>query len=81
MKIDQHLKIKEAIIPGPHGPQTVILSVEDDIHIQEDIRKNETSVGQGHSHIKSAAHHPQLLNLEPSTSGSSPHHQLDQKTA
>ncbi|KAL8110592.1 uncharacterized protein LOC141672984 [Apium graveolens] len=80
VKIDEHLTIKEAIIPGPHGPQTVILSVEDDIHIQEDIRKNESSVGHGGSHMSSVPHHPHVLDMEPSTSGSSPHHHLGQKT-
>ncbi|KAM5562448.1 protein TRACHEARY ELEMENT DIFFERENTIATION-RELATED 7A [Rosa sericea] len=40
---DKHRKIKEAIVEGPHGPQAVVLSVEDDVHIDEAIRKNEKS--------------------------------------
>ncbi|PRQ24862.1 hypothetical protein RchiOBHm_Chr6g0277141 [Rosa chinensis] len=40
---DEHRKIKEAIVEGPHGPQAVVLSVEDDVHIDEAIRKNEKS--------------------------------------
>ncbi|KAL6218098.1 PREDICTED: uncharacterized protein LOC101295780 [Fragaria vesca subsp. vesca] len=40
---DEHRKIKEAIVEGPHGPQAVVLSVEDDVHIDEAIRKDETS--------------------------------------
>ena len=32
---DKHLKIREAIVPGPHGPQSVTISIEDDMHIDE----------------------------------------------
>lgn len=45
--IDGHRQIKEAIIEGPHGPQAVVLSVEDDVHADEIIRKNETSSYEG----------------------------------
>ncbi|KAM1005561.1 hypothetical protein ACFX11_002495 [Malus domestica] len=40
--IDKHRKMKEAIVEGPNGPQAVVLSVEDDVHVDEEIRKNET---------------------------------------
>jgi hypothetical protein len=38
--VDEQRKVKEAIIEGAHGPQAVILSIEDDVHIDEVIRKN-----------------------------------------
>eukprot|EP00261_Vitis_vinifera_P031038 XP_019072281.1 PREDICTED: uncharacterized protein LOC100259240 isoform X3 [Vitis vinifera] len=53
IKVDEHLTVKEAIVPGPHGEQAVVLFVDDDVHIQEEIRKNE-KFGQGHLHGKSA---------------------------
>ncbi|XVF64406.1 hypothetical protein PTKIN_Ptkin09bG0166600 [Pterospermum kingtungense] len=37
--VDEHLKVKEAIGPGPHGPHTVLLEIEDDVHIEEEIAK------------------------------------------
>ncbi|KAA8546521.1 hypothetical protein F0562_002740 [Nyssa sinensis] len=39
--VHEHLEVKEAIAPGPHGPQAVVLSITDDIHVDEEIKKNE----------------------------------------
>ncbi|KAJ9560301.1 LOW QUALITY PROTEIN: hypothetical protein OSB04_005461 [Centaurea solstitialis] len=39
--IDEHKTVKESIVQGPNGTERVMLSVEDDIHIEEDIRKSE----------------------------------------
>ncbi|KAA8546522.1 hypothetical protein F0562_002739 [Nyssa sinensis] len=39
--VHEHLEVKEAIVPGPHGPQAVVLSITDDIHVDEEIKKNE----------------------------------------
>ncbi|XP_057793020.1 protein TRACHEARY ELEMENT DIFFERENTIATION-RELATED 7A-like [Salvia miltiorrhiza] len=41
IRTDEHLKVKEAIIQGPNGPELVVLSIEDDKHTQEEIIKNE----------------------------------------
>lgn len=38
---DEHKKVKEAVVSGPFGQKTVVLSVEDDVHIDEEIKKNE----------------------------------------
>ncbi|KAL2554571.1 tracheary element differentiation-related 6 [Forsythia ovata] len=38
---NEHRRIKEDIVEGPHGKQSVVLSVEDDKHIEEEIIKNE----------------------------------------
>lgn len=69
--IDEHLKIKEAIVPGPHGPQVVILSVEDDMHIQEEIKRNEKE-NQG-SHIRSTQNTAQALEMKASIPEPSQH--------
>ncbi|OVA00287.1 hypothetical protein BVC80_1495g77 [Macleaya cordata] len=51
INIDEHMKVQEVIVPGPHGKQAVVLSIEEDVHIQEAIKKNER-VGEG-LHTKS----------------------------
>ncbi|GAU34580.1 hypothetical protein TSUD_14950 [Trifolium subterraneum] len=44
--INEHKKVTETIIPRPFGqPPTVVISVEDDVHVDEVIKKNE--VGHG----------------------------------
>lgn len=53
--VDEHKKIEEQIIEGPHGKvEAVVLSVEDDIHVDEDIRKNETKTCGKGLDVKSA---------------------------
>ncbi|KAI5650144.1 hypothetical protein M9H77_36149 [Catharanthus roseus] len=46
LKVDEHLKIKEKIEEGPHGKETVVLSVEDDVHMErievDEMRKKES---------------------------------------
>ncbi|GFY87532.1 hypothetical protein Acr_05g0011710 [Actinidia rufa] len=59
--------------PGPHGAETVILSIDEDIHIEEEIKKNEVVVGKG-SHVKD---HPQALAIASTSSDHSSHHPLD----
>ncbi|PNX87282.1 hypothetical protein L195_g043369 [Trifolium pratense] len=40
--INEHKKVTETIVPGPFGkPPTVVITVEDDVHIDEVIKKNE----------------------------------------
>eukprot|EP00257_Ricinus_communis_P025361 XP_025012775.1 proline-rich receptor-like protein kinase PERK2 [Ricinus communis] len=38
---DEHMKVQETIVPGPHGEQMKVLTIEEDIHINEKIKKNE----------------------------------------
>ncbi|KAK2972418.1 hypothetical protein RJ640_026990 [Escallonia rubra] len=38
---EEHLNVKGAFAPGPHGAQAVAISIEDDIHTDEVIRMNE----------------------------------------
>lgn len=49
---DEHKKVKETIVPGPFGQQAVVVTVEDDVHVDAEIRKNET-VGHHGLHAKS----------------------------
>ncbi|XP_047336008.1 protein TRACHEARY ELEMENT DIFFERENTIATION-RELATED 7A-like [Impatiens glandulifera] len=51
VRVDEHLKIREAVVPGPNGTtQTVILSIDEDIHVEEETKKNEivSQVSQNH---------------------------------
>lgn len=74
--VDEHLKIKEATVPGPHGAQAVLLTIEDDVHIEEEIKKNE-KIGQG-LHAKSAGNIVGDIEAAESSS-SSGHHHLENK--
>ncbi|KAF7113356.1 hypothetical protein RHSIM_RhsimUnG0132700 [Rhododendron simsii] len=81
VRIDEHVRVQEAIIQGPHGAQAVILSIEEDVHVEEDIKRNEI-VGKGISHvIGPTKDHPQALVMATSTSESGDHHHhLDHKS-
>lgn len=81
VRIDEHVRVQEAIIQGPHGAQAVILSIEEDEHVEEDIKRNEM-VGKGIiSHmIGPTKDHPQALVMATSTSESGDHHHLDHKS-
>lgn len=74
MKIDEHVKVQETVVPGSHGNQTVIL-LEEDLHIQEDVRKTDIEIVNGHPHIKSLQNHPPSTNIAAVSSGSSNHNQ------
>ncbi|XP_073148431.1 uncharacterized protein [Henckelia pumila] len=41
IRADEHLKIKEEIVEGPYGRQAIVLSIEDDKHVEEEIIKTE----------------------------------------
>ncbi|KAG9146360.1 hypothetical protein Leryth_018417 [Lithospermum erythrorhizon] len=43
--INKHVKMQEAIVEGPHGPEKVVLSVEEDVKIDDEIRRNEIELG------------------------------------
>ncbi|XP_055835009.1 protein TRACHEARY ELEMENT DIFFERENTIATION-RELATED 6 [Solanum dulcamara] len=49
--IDDHLKIKEAIVEGPHGKlETIVLSVEEDMHEKDDIIRTKKEIEEVHHH-------------------------------
>ncbi|KAK4340916.1 hypothetical protein RND71_039417 [Anisodus tanguticus] len=49
--IDDHLKIKESIVEGPHGKlETVVLSVEEDLHKEDDIVRTKKELEKAHHH-------------------------------
>ncbi|KAM0947275.1 hypothetical protein DsansV1_C08g0084431 [Dioscorea sansibarensis] len=41
INVEDHVHVHEAIVPGPHGQQVVILDVDEDIKVQKDINKSE----------------------------------------
>ncbi|XP_073035744.1 uncharacterized protein [Primulina eburnea] len=46
VRTDEHLKIKEAIVEGHNGRQAIVLSIEDDKHVEEEIVKTEKFQGK-----------------------------------
>lgn len=49
-KFDEHLKVEEVIVPGPHGEPTRVVMIEEDIHLEEDIHKTEKFSRAPHLH-------------------------------
>ncbi|XP_047306630.1 protein TRACHEARY ELEMENT DIFFERENTIATION-RELATED 6-like [Impatiens glandulifera] len=46
VRADEHLKIKESIIKGPHGSEAMTISVDDDVHFEEMAKKSEKKTVQ-----------------------------------
>lgn len=68
INFDEHKKVQEAIASGPHGEKIKMLTLEEDVHIDGEIKKTENLM-EG-SHVKSTHHRhqpqPQLqLQLQP----------------
>ena len=72
LEFDEHAKVQEAIVAGPHGEKITVLSIEEDVHLVEEIEKNE-KLAEG-SRIKSA--HDRLLDSDIAASScqSNQHH-------
>ena len=51
---DEHLNVKKAEVDGPHGTKAVVLTIDEDIHLEEAIKKNERF---GESTSNSDSHH------------------------
>ncbi|CAN0921496.1 hypothetical protein LINGRAHAP2_LOCUS32624 [Linum grandiflorum] len=48
--VDEHVRVKEAIVPGPDGrPGMVVLEIDDDLHFDEVVKKDEV-VENVHDH-------------------------------
>ncbi|KAJ6419287.1 hypothetical protein OIU84_029406 [Salix udensis] len=76
LEFDEHAKVQEAIVAGPHGEKITVLSIEEDVHLVEKIEKNE-KLAEG-SRIKSA--HDRLLDSDKAASSSqSNQHHLEHK--
>lgn len=41
MKVDEHMKVHEDVVTRPDGTKAVILTIDEDIHIDEEIVKRE----------------------------------------
>ncbi|KAJ4970787.1 hypothetical protein NE237_003886 [Protea cynaroides] len=52
VNVDEHSKVHEAILPGPHGTEAVVLCVEEDLHIEE-IKEEKVDDEGSHSHLHS----------------------------
>lgn len=82
--IDEHMKVHEAIVPGPHGQQVVVLAVEDDIRIHEEIKKNEVVDEGRHTRSTESSSPLGLINAGAGAGAASPsshskHHFLEHK--
>jgi len=55
IEFDEHLKVQETIVQGPHGEQTRVVMLEEDIHLVEDIHKTEKLSRP--SHLSSTGRH------------------------
>ncbi|KAK8548977.1 hypothetical protein V6N12_061878 [Hibiscus sabdariffa] len=75
--VDEHMKIKEAIVQGPDGPRTVLLEVEDDIHIDEVIAKTQRIEKGSNLHSCDQNHHKDIE--AGGETSSCHHHQLQHK--
>lgn len=71
LDVDEKVKVQEAILPGPHGQQEVIISVEEDLHVHGKIRKDEIEVEGKHG--ISQLHDAQALVLAASSAPGSSH--------
>ncbi|KAJ6737335.1 hypothetical protein OIU85_019402 [Salix viminalis] len=72
IEFDEHTKVQEAVIPGPHGEKITVLNIEEDVHLVEEIKKNEKLAER--SHIKLAHDHPLDSDLATSSSQSIQQH-------
>lgn len=41
VRVEKHVQVHEDIVAGPHGTQTVVLTIDEDVHIEEEINKTE----------------------------------------
>ncbi|KAL8110362.1 protein TRACHEARY ELEMENT DIFFERENTIATION-RELATED 7A-like [Apium graveolens] len=71
--VDEHMNIKEKIVEGPLGGKAVVLTIEDDVHVEEEIRKNE-QVGRA---MNTKSKNNNIVGAE--SSSSSGHHQVEHK--
>ncbi|KAM7253245.1 hypothetical protein ACFE04_025863 [Oxalis oulophora] len=79
--VDEHKKVKEAIVNGPHGPKTVVLEMEDDIHIGEAmmIRKDEKIGEEDMKGKKSLGEDNSDIIIEMGKSSSHENHRVEHK--
>ncbi|XP_042024746.1 protein TRACHEARY ELEMENT DIFFERENTIATION-RELATED 7A-like [Salvia splendens] len=55
VKIEEHVRVHEDIVPGPHGTQAVVLTIDEDLHVEEEIHKTSEVVKSKGSHLSSQA--------------------------
>ncbi|KAM6542560.1 hypothetical protein CsatB_007007 [Cannabis sativa] len=69
---NEHKKVTEAIVEGRHGPEAVVLSVEDDVHFEREEVKTE-KVGEN---LNAKSAQPEASTSAPSSSFSSDSHHV-----
>ncbi|KAJ8446020.1 hypothetical protein Cgig2_012364 [Carnegiea gigantea] len=74
-EIDDRVRVHETFVPGPHGEQAMLVTIEEDIHAYETIRKNEMVDEALHAR---SPHLPHSLHVPPSTLGTG-HHPWDKR--
>lgn len=42
--VEDHVRVHEDILPGPHGEHIVVLSIDEDLRVNEEIKRAELSV-------------------------------------
>ncbi|XP_065847734.1 protein TRACHEARY ELEMENT DIFFERENTIATION-RELATED 6 [Euphorbia lathyris] len=69
VNLDEHLKVKEAVVEGPNGPKSLVLEIQDDVHVHVDgvIHKDDKFGKAMHSNpleidSSAASNHSQLHN-------------------
>ncbi|XP_042021086.1 protein TRACHEARY ELEMENT DIFFERENTIATION-RELATED 7A-like [Salvia splendens] len=55
VKIEEHVRVHEDIVPGPHGTPTVVLTIDEDLHVEEEIHNTSEVVKSKGSHLSSQA--------------------------
>lgn len=69
---EEHRKVKEAIVEGPHGTEAIVLSIEDDVVIDGEIKKSE-KIEKG-LHAKKDDEASSFIEIVGALSESSDHH-------
>ncbi|KAK2453087.1 protein TRACHEARY ELEMENT DIFFERENTIATION-RELATED [Trifolium repens] len=74
MRVNEHKKGKETIVSGPFGQQAVVISVEDDMHLDEARMSEKLDRGLHAKSSSSEENHHNSNSLEVGTSHGRHHH-------
>ncbi|MQM16489.1 hypothetical protein Taro_049445 [Colocasia esculenta] len=54
VSVDDHVRVHETIVPGPHGEPVVFVSIDEDIRVHEEIKKGKVVVGESAASLVAA---------------------------
>ncbi|XP_054792233.1 protein TRACHEARY ELEMENT DIFFERENTIATION-RELATED 7A-like [Prosopis cineraria] len=81
--VDEHKKVKEEIASGPFGQKVVVVTVEDDVHIDAEMKKKERFVDGLHAESSAASDQVNASGHDPDVGNTSGiehhHHELQRK--